>query len=86
VGGTQGFAVPLASQDAFPGPATGEAPSKCPGFLGQVVEGIHDSIEFWKETFEEDIYLENIHRHRYKIPVKMLLEESCTRYREKNNK
>jgi hypothetical protein len=86
LGGIQGFAAPLALPDAFPGPATGEAPTKRPGFLGQAVGGIHDSIEFWKETFDEEIYVENILCHGYKIPVKMSLEESCERYCEKNNK
>jgi hypothetical protein len=58
------------------------------GFLGKAVGSIHDpdTIEFWKKTFTEDVYVKNILREGYKIPVKMSPEERSTIYRERNNK
>jgi hypothetical protein len=84
--GVQGFAAPPTPQEAFPGPATGKGPPKPPGFLGRAVGGIHDSVQFWRETFESDVYVEIFLQHGYKIPVKMSPGEAKTVYRERNNK
>jgi hypothetical protein len=70
--GVQGFAAPPTPQEAFPGPAAGEAPRKPPGFLGRAVGGIHYSVQFWKETFESDVYVENILQYGYKFQLKCL--------------
>jgi hypothetical protein len=42
------------------------------GFLGKAVGSIHDpdTIEFWKKTFTEDVYVKNILREGYKFPLK----------------
>jgi hypothetical protein len=50
------------------------------------VGGIHDSVQFWKETFESDVYVENILQQGYTIPVKMSPDEAKTVYLERNNK
>jgi hypothetical protein len=59
-----------------------------PGFLGTAVGHIHEAatIAFWKETFEDDVYVENILKDGFQIPVKMSPEEASTVYRERNNK
>jgi hypothetical protein len=83
------FSAPSAEKDAFPGlAAAGHAPLSDSGFLGRAVGRVHEPtlVKFWKETVERYIYVENILRHRYIIPVKMSVEEARTRYREKNNK
>jgi hypothetical protein len=84
--GSLEFSAPPAPPEAFPTSTVGAATTKCPGFLGRPVGGIHESIEFWKETFDKDKYVEGILKHGYKIPVKMTDDEAATVYREKNNK
>jgi hypothetical protein len=89
VGGFNEFSAPTAEKDAFPGlTAAGHVPLPDSGFLGRAVGSVHEptSVEFWKDTFEKDIYVENILRVGYKIPVKMSTEEATKTYREKNNK
>jgi hypothetical protein len=89
IGGFNEFSAPPAEKDAFPGrTAAGHAPLPDSGFLGRAVGSVHEptSVKFWKETFERDIYVENILRLRYKIPVKMSVEEATKKYRERNNK
>jgi hypothetical protein len=56
-----------------------------PGFLGKAVESVHDSLKYWKDTFEEDSYVMLILENGYKIPVNMSDTERRTKYREKNN-
>jgi hypothetical protein len=85
VGGFNEFSAPPPEKDAFPDlTAAGHVPLPDSGFLGRAVGSVHEptSVKFWKETFQKDIYVENILRFRYKIPVKM----STKMYREKNNK
>jgi hypothetical protein len=89
VGGFNEFSAPTAEKDAFPGlNAAGHVPLPDSVFLGRAVGSVHEptSVKFWKETFEKDIYVENILRHGYKIPVKLSVEEATKTYREKNNK
>jgi hypothetical protein len=89
IGGFNEFSALPAEKDAFPGlAAAGHAPLLDSGFLGRAVGRVHEptSVKFWKETFEKDIYVENILLHGYKIPVKMSVEEATKTYREKNNK
>jgi hypothetical protein len=89
IGGFNEFSAPSAEKDAFPGlTAAGHLPLPNSGFLGRAVGSVHEptSVKFWKETFEKDIYVENILRFGYKIPVKMSTEEATKTYREKNNK
>jgi tRNA(Phe) wybutosine-synthesizing methylase Tyw3 len=89
IGGFNEFSAPPAEKDAFPGlTAAGHAPLPDSGFLGRAVGSVHEPtlVKFWKETFERDIYVENILRLGYKIPVKMSTEEATKTYREKNNK
>jgi hypothetical protein len=59
-----------------------------PGFLGKAVGSVHkpETLKFWKKTFKEDVYVENILCKGYKIPVRMSQEEAGRYYREKNNK
>jgi hypothetical protein len=81
------FSAPPVPPEAFPGQAADEGqPAAVAGFLGRAVGSIHESIDFWKETFEEDPYVWSILEKGYKIPVKMTMEERSTRYRERNNK
>jgi hypothetical protein len=84
--GNLNFSAPPAPPEAFPTRTVGAAPTKCPGFLGRAVGGIHKSIDFWKETLDEDKYVSGILKHRYKIAVKMTDNKAATVYREKNNK
>jgi hypothetical protein len=55
-----------------------------PGFPGKAVGSVHDSLKYWKDTFEEDSYVTSILENGYQIPVNMSDTER-TRYREKNN-
>jgi hypothetical protein len=89
IGGFNEFSAPPVKKDAFPGlAAAGHAPLPDSGFLGRAVGSVHEPtlVKFWKETFERDIYVENILRHGYKIPVKISVKEATKTYREKNNK
>jgi hypothetical protein len=86
VGGILEFSALLASQGAFPRRAADEGIPKHSGFLGKVVGSIYQSLKYWNEIFGEDIYVEQILRHGYKIPVKMSESEAKTVNREKNNK
>jgi hypothetical protein len=89
VGGFNDLSAPPAEKDAFPGlAAAGHVPLPDSGFLGRAVGSVHepDLVKFWKEIFKKDIYVENILRFGYKIPVKMSTEEATKMYREKNNK
>jgi hypothetical protein len=56
-----------------------------PGFLGKAVGSVHESLKYWKDTFEEDSYAMLILENGFKIPVNMSDIERRTRYREKNN-
>jgi hypothetical protein len=56
-----------------------------PGFLGKAVGSVHESLKYWKDTFEDDAYVRSILENGYKIPVNMSNTESRTRYGEKNN-
>jgi hypothetical protein len=81
------FSAPSVPPEAFPGQVADKGrPAAVAGFLGRAVGSIHQSIEFWKETFEEDPYVWLILDKGYKIPVRMTVEEKSTRYRERNNK
>jgi hypothetical protein len=86
--GPSKFSAPPAPPDAFPGRTAAGIRQPSSGFLGKAVGNIHDpdTIEFWKKTITEDVYVENILREGYKIPVKMSPEERSTIYRERNNK
>jgi hypothetical protein len=84
--GSLEFSAPPAPPEAFPTRTVGAAPTKCPSFLGRPVGSIHESINFWKETLDEDKYVEGILKHGYKIPVKMTDDKAATVYRKKNNK
>jgi hypothetical protein len=84
VGRSSEFVAPLPPPDAFPG-QTEAGPStvsstgpSTPGFLGSAVGSIHESLRFWKEMFEEDIYVEHILKEGYKIPVEMTAEQRAT--------
>jgi hypothetical protein len=79
------FSAPPAAADAFPGKAPGEGRLTFSGFLGKAVGKVHESVEFWKETFENDPYVMKILREGYQIPVKMTSAKRSTRYRERNN-
>jgi hypothetical protein len=57
-----------------------------PGFLGKAVGSVHESLKYWKDTFEEDSYLMWILENGYKIPVHMSDTERRTRYREKTTR
>jgi hypothetical protein len=59
--------------------------STVPGFLGKAVGSVHESLKYWKDTFEDDAYVRSILEKGYKIPVNMSDTERRTRYREKNN-
>jgi hypothetical protein len=81
------FSAPPVPPEAFAGQAADEGrPAAVAGFIGRAVGSIHQSIDFWKETFEKDPYVWLILEKGYKIPVKMTTEEKSTRYRERNNK
>jgi hypothetical protein len=54
-------------------------------FLGKAVGSVHESLKYWKDTFEDDVYVRSILENGYKIPVIMTDIERRTRYREKNN-
>jgi hypothetical protein len=86
--GPSEFSAPPAPPDGFPGRTAAGIRQPSSGFLGKAVGSIHDPdmIEFWKKTFTEDVYVQNILREGYKIPVKMSSEERSTIYRERNNK
>jgi hypothetical protein len=56
-----------------------------PSFLGKKVGSVHESLKYWKDTFEEDSYVMLILENGYKIPVNMSDIERRARYREKNN-
>jgi hypothetical protein len=86
VDGAVEFSAPLATPGAFPTQAAVKGIPKHSGFLGKAVGSIHQSLKYWKETFGEDVYVEQILRHGYKILVKMSGAEAKTVYREKNNK
>jgi hypothetical protein len=86
--GPSEFSAPPAPPEAFPGQTAAGIRQPSSGFLGKAVGSIHDPdrIEFWKKMFTEDVYVKNILREGYKIPVKMSPEERSTIYRERNNK
>jgi hypothetical protein len=41
------------------------------GFLGKAVGSVHESLKYWKDTFEDDAYVRSILENGYKIPVNM---------------
>jgi hypothetical protein len=86
--GPSEFSAPPAPPDAFPGWSAAGFRQPSSGFLGKAVGSIQDpdTIKFWKKTFTKDVYVKNILREGYKIPVKMSPEEGSTIYRERNNK
>jgi hypothetical protein len=86
--GPSEFSAPPAPPDAVPSQTAAGIQQPSSGFLGKAVGNIHDpdTIDFWKKTFTEDVYVENILREGYKIPVKMSPEERSIIYRERNNK
>jgi hypothetical protein len=86
--GPSEFSAPPAPPDAFPGRTAAGIRQPSSGFLGKAVGNIHDpdTIDFWKKTFTEDVYVKNILQEGFKIPVKMSPEERSTIYRERNNK
>jgi hypothetical protein len=86
VDGTLEFSALLALLGAFPARAANEGIPKHSGFLGKAVGSIHQSLKYWNEMFGEDVYVEQILRHGYKILVKMSEAEAKTVYGEKNNK
>jgi hypothetical protein len=87
VGGPVDFFATLTPTDATPGPTRSSVPtSASSGFLGKAVGTIRESIRFWEETFEKDVYVSGILTNGYKIPVRMTPEQRATIYREKNNK
>jgi hypothetical protein len=66
IGGFNEFSAPPGEKDTFPGlAAAGCTPLPNSSFLGRAVASVHKpaSVKFWKETFERDIYVENILRH-----------------------
>jgi hypothetical protein len=86
--GPSEFSASPAPPDAFHGRSAAGTLQPSSGFLGKAVGSIHDpdTIKFWKKTFTEDVYVKNILREGYKIPVKMSPEERSTIYRGRNNK
>jgi hypothetical protein len=40
-------------------------------FLGKAVGSVHESLKYWKDTFEDDVYVRSIIENGYKIPVIM---------------
>jgi hypothetical protein len=86
-GGPVEFSATLTPTDATPGPTRSSVPATASsGFLGRAVGTIHESIGFWEETFEKDVYVSGILKNGYRIPVRMTPEQRATIYREKNNK
>jgi hypothetical protein len=81
--GPSEFSAPPAPPDAFPGRTAAGSRQPSSGFLGKAVGNIHDpdTIDFWKKTFTEDVYVENILQEGYKI---LSREERSTIYRERN--
>jgi hypothetical protein len=51
-------------------------------FLSKAVGSVHESLIYWKDTFEDDVYIRSILENGYKIPVIMTDIERRTRYRE----
>jgi hypothetical protein len=83
-GGPIAFSVPLVVPDTVPDRVTNkDVRQPIPGFLGKAVGSVHSSLDYWKKTFEQDAYVENIILNGYKIPVKMSAEEAATRYRRR---
>jgi hypothetical protein len=72
VGAFQEFSAPRAPPEAFPRRKGGkDVIHGQPGFLGKAMGSVHDpkTLKFWKKTFEEDVYVENILHEGYKISV-----------------
>jgi hypothetical protein len=86
-GGPVEFSATPTPTDATPGPTRSSVPATAlSGFLGKVVGTIRESIGFWEETFEKEVYVSGILKNGYKIPVQMTPEQRATIYREKDNK
>jgi hypothetical protein len=86
--GLHEFSAPHAAPDTFSGRTVWEGPAQpCPGFLVKAVGHIYEAetLKFWKENFDKDVYVENILRSIYNRPVQMMPEEAKTTYRERNN-
>jgi hypothetical protein len=86
-GGPIEFSASLTPTDTIPGPTRSRAPmTASSGFLGKAVGTIHESIGFWKVTFEKVVYVLGILKNGYKIPVQMAPKQGSTIYQEKINK
>jgi hypothetical protein len=80
------FPAPPAAADAILGQLSGEGrPLPSPGFLGEAVGSLHESVDYWYATFDHDPYVFNILKYGFEIPVKMTDVERNTVYRERNN-
>jgi hypothetical protein len=75
------FSAPPRAPEALSMVQAGNKNISSTEFLGKAVGSVHESLTYWKDTFEDDVYVRSILEYGYKIPVSMTDIERRTSYR-----